>query len=419
MLRAKMPERDDDMSQREIERQIADMKREKIKMEDNIRRLEANSKRIFGEDNPRRNPAYAAAAAASASANESRKRDRSEDREDEKKSKKHDRKTTVNDDEEEEDEKDDKDDKDKEKEEKDEKEDGETEKDDKKEKADNDKENDDKDDKKEKDKKRSRSGSSQARKRKRMEGRATGKPDPRGRNLFGKMLGHLQQAKRVLDTEKGSKAHELRMKAEERTEERMTKEKLNIQELRKRGFEQQKKDEEVKMAMIEKQIEEKELLLLQRRLESHYSLMMNFIRTQSEPTIFFLPAKHNKESEQKLEETRAAIKHKIASLKVQLQQMPDMPDEADPEEVARASAAAAAVAAAEGDAPPKAPLPEMAEGDSDTASIPDKDKKKEDDAKEDGDKDGEKDDSDEKKDQKKDKDNKASDASGSDSDAKD
>merc|ERR1711972_1120282 len=135
---------------------------------------------------------------------------------------------------------------------------------------------------------------------------------------------------------------ELRLKAQERTEERLQKEKLNIQEIRKQQFEQQKKDEELKMSMIEKQIEEKELLLLQRRLESHYSLMMNFIRTQAEPTIFFLPAKHNKETEAKLEDTRAAIKHKIASLKVQLQALPDGGDEAEPdanpEVAARASA---------------------------------------------------------------------------------
>merc|ERR1712232_369034 len=134
------------------------------------------------------------------------------------------------------------------------------------------------------------------------------------------------------------------------------------------------KEEEAKMAAIEKQIEEKELLLLQRRLESHYSLMMNFIRTQSEPTIFFLPAKHNKETEAKLEDTRAAIKHKIASLKVQLQPLPDAGDEAEgdgkSEVAARASAAAAAL---EGNAR-KASLPEAADDDDDEASIPDKDK---------------------------------------------
>merc|ERR1712187_28926 len=163
----------------------------------------------------------------------------------------------------------------------------------------------DKDKKATKDEESSDSDKEERKKKLKPEGRG-GKPDARGRNLFGKLLGHLTQAKNRLEAEKGSKAAELRLKAQERTEERLQKEKLNIQEIRKQQFEQQKKDEELKMSMIEKQIEEKELLLLQRRLERHYSLMMNFIRTQAEPTIFFLPAKHNKETEGKLEETRAA-----------------------------------------------------------------------------------------------------------------
>jgi hypothetical protein len=65
--------------------------------------------------------------------------------------------------------------------------------------------------------------------------------------------------------------------------------------------------------------EAKELRALQRRLEAHYSSMKNFIRTQAEPTIFYLPAKHNSETRKQLEETRAAISSKIASLKVHLQ----------------------------------------------------------------------------------------------------
>merc|ERR1711904_520467 len=147
-----------------------------------------------------------------------------------------------------------------------EKEDGE-EKDDAKEK-DEKEEKDEKDEKKEKDdkkedKKRSKDDDSsdsdkEDKKRKRTEGRGP-PPDKRGRNIFGKMLGHLQQARTRLDAEKGSKANELRMKAQERTEERIQKEKLNIQEMRKLTFESQKKEEEVKMREIVKQIEEKEL----------------------------------------------------------------------------------------------------------------------------------------------------------------
>merc|ERR1712217_194934 len=75
----------------------------------------------------------------------------------------------------------------------------------------------------------------------------------------------------------------------------------------------------------------------------HYGLMMNFIRTKSEPTIFYLPAKHIKTTEAMLEDTRAAIKRKIGSLKYELQ--PEEPE--DDETAARRSAAAAAAEAAD------------------------------------------------------------------------
>merc|ERR1719217_889986 len=88
-------------------------------------------------------------------------------------------------------------------------------------------------------------------------------------------------------------------------------------------MEDQRRAEQAKSQKIDKQIEEKAMLLLQKRLENHYSLMMNFIRTKAEPTIFYLPAKHTKDTEAMLEETRAALHHKIDSLKVQLQPVTD------------------------------------------------------------------------------------------------
>merc|ERR1719215_2045344 len=166
---------------------------------------------------------------------------------------------------------------------------------------------------------------------------------------FGKLLGHLHSAKSRLESEKGWKTTELNQKAQERLQEKLSLSKMNIQEFRRSQFEQQRREEEAKDREIERAIEEKEMLLLRRRLESHYSLMLNFIRTKAEPTIFYLPAKHTEETKASLEETNEAIKHKIASLKVQLQPMPEEEVEASTEEdAARASAAAAAVAATDG-----------------------------------------------------------------------
>jgi len=378
-------DRDEDLSVREIERQILEMRREKQRSEDTIKRLEVNAKRVLADEQRRAEREAAAAESRGRSRSRSRsgKNDKKEKKRDKSdKSDSGDEKGEKNGKEKDEkDEKEEKDEKDKDDKDKDEKED-----------------NDEKEKDAKKDKKRSKDGSSddeKETKKNRTAGRGMA-PDKRSRNLFAGMMGHLQRAKKSLDTERGSKAHELRQKAEERSELRIKETNSNIQELRKSQFEAQKKEEEAKMADIAKQIEEKELLLLQRRLESHYSLMMKFIRTQAEPTIFFLPAKHNKETEAKLEDTRGAIKKKIASLKAQLQPLPA--EEVD----ARASAAASAMAAAMGETPKKQ-MPELNENDDDEASIPDTNKDKKDDDKEDksddeDDKDSDKDGDDKKKD---------------------
>eukprot|EP00440_Ansanella_granifera_P061773 gb/GFBE01066971.1/.p1 GENE.gb/GFBE01066971.1/~~gb/GFBE01066971.1/.p1 ORF type:complete len:322 (+),score=127.63 gb/GFBE01066971.1/:1-966(+) len=285
--------RGDELSRRELERQIQDLRRDKVRLDDNIRRMETNQKRIFGGEGGEAN-------------------EKEEGKE------KTAKLTAAQDDEEkDEDEKEEK------------KDDG------------SDKEDDKKDEDDEESKKRKRDEELEKR---RKEGRPT-KADPRSRNLFGKMLGHLHSAKDRLAKEKSTKMSELQKKALSRVEDKMNLTKMNIKEFRKANFETQIKEETAKVAEIEKQIAEKEVLLLQRRLENHYSLMMNFIRTKAQPTIFFLPAKHTRDTEKMLEETRSAIKHKISSLKVSIQQ-DEEPE--DPEEARRASAAAAAVAAAEG-----------------------------------------------------------------------
>merc|ERR1712232_68903 len=169
----------------------------------------------------------------------------------------------------------------------------------------------------------------------------TGKQDPRGRALFGHLLGHLRGAKTRLETEKGWKSAALNRKAQERLEHKVALQKMGIQELNRSQYEEQRIDEEAKLSQIARTIEEKENQLLEKTLESHYSHMMNFIRTKTEPPIFYLPAKHNKDTDSMLDETRGAIKHKISSLKVELNTRQEEVD-------ARASAAAAVSAALEG-----------------------------------------------------------------------
>jgi len=281
--------RGEDLSRRELERQIQELRRDKVRLDDNIRKMETNQKRIFGEESEKKESESTSKITAA--------------QEDEKKDE-----------------------------------------DDKEEKSDGEevsikkKDEDKKDEDDEETKKRKREEDQEKRKK---EGRPT-KSDPRSRNLFGKLLGHLHSAKSNLAKEKSSKSSELQQKALNRVEEKVNLSRMNIKEFRKGHFEQQMKEDQEKVAEIEKQLAAKEVLLLQRVLESHYSNMMNYIRTKAQPTIFFLPAKHTKDTEKQLEETRSAIKNKIASIKVQLQQ------EDEEENDQRASAAAAAMAAAEG-----------------------------------------------------------------------
>jgi len=127
----------------------------------------------------------------------------------------------------------------------------------------------------------------------------TMKRDPRSKNIFFKLLGHLHSAKEKLESDVGSKKKLLKAKAP-------------VAQLRQARKEPPTRGEDIKA------LEKKELVALRRRLETHYSCMMNYIRTKAEPTIFYLPKKHSPETESKLEETRDALKHKIVSLKAQL-----------------------------------------------------------------------------------------------------
>jgi len=278
----------DEPSRRDVEKQIEDLKNEKNRIEDDLRRLDANEKRIL-EQRRKMNEESASSTARPKDDNEKDGENKEGDKSDE--------------------------------------------------------EGKDKEGAEEKEKEEAK---------KRMEERkrdSDGRPqgtDKRSRNLFGSMLGHLARAKKGLDDEKGLKTTELNKKAQERLKEKLLLSQMNIADYRKDQFDKQRTENQAKMNQLDKAIEAKELVLLRKRLEDHYKLMMNFIRTKAEPTIFYLPAKHIKSTEAMLEDTRSAIKRKIASLKIELQPSPDDDDEnASPEDVARRTAAAAAVAAAE------------------------------------------------------------------------
>jgi len=166
----------------------------------------------------------------------------------------------------------------------------------------------------------------------RLQTRARARRDLRSTGLVSAMLGHLNSAKRQLSDERTV----IKVKEEARWEPEDEEEEEVAEEAPVEDEEEDEEDEEEeapvappprKRAKLRKEkdrqklakAQAKEMKALQRRLEAHYSSMKNYIRTRAEPTIFYLPAKHNSETRKQLEETRSAINHKITSLKVHLQ----------------------------------------------------------------------------------------------------
>ncbi len=113
---------------------------------------------------------------------------------------------------------------------------------------------------------------------------------------------------------------EEKLRAQRENREELRKEKEA--QLRKERLEQKEKEREEmqKRRAAEREIarHKREAEHLRRRLEDHYGKMKNFIRTRAEPTIFYLPAKHNKKTEELLEDTRSAIAQKVTSLQAQV-----------------------------------------------------------------------------------------------------
>lgn len=154
--------------------------------------------------------------------------------------------------------------------------------------------------------------------------------DVRGRKMLGNLLGHLTSAKARLaedfaaDRPRGSKSEPNRgdaVKKGRRVEPRETKSRTRGGTSLKKGKKPERKlaaekakDDEAKRLRIERGIKYKETVLLQRWLEDHYKNMMNFIRTRSEPTIFYLPAKHTSGTKKLLQETTSTIQKKVLSL---------------------------------------------------------------------------------------------------------
>ena len=78
-----------------------------------------------------------------------------------------------------------------------------------------------------------------------------------------------------------------------------------------------RREEKRSTAEEEKKSKDEETKAVCKRLAAHYECMGNFIRTKVEPTIFYLPARHNSATKRLLAETRGAIQQKVKTLEQQ------------------------------------------------------------------------------------------------------
>eukprot|EP01068_Selenidium_serpulae_P012949 Selendium_serpulae@DN5901_c0_g1_i1.p1 len=136
----------------------------------------------------------------------------------------------------------------------------------------------------------------------------------RNRNLFGNLLGHLKKAKDGLEKEKETKWAELQKKQEDRVDDKLRLEKKNLEELRRRDLKDQTEKDRSRIREVAREIAKFEVELLRQNLVNHYEQMTNFIRTKTEPPLFWLPAVPNSATRQLQKETRTAIETKIESL---------------------------------------------------------------------------------------------------------
>ncbi|XP_050432193.1 pinin [Adelges cooleyi] len=123
----------------------------------------------------------------------------------------------------------------------------------------------------------------------------------RNRRMFGSLLGTLQRFKKE-ETQLKDK-EDKKAKIEKRLEEEAIKEKESLV-LKKRELFMQRKQQkrdikniEIKMGLV------RNFEVFERQI----NCTMNFIKTEFDPSVFYLPKVHNEKTEQKLEKTRTYL----------------------------------------------------------------------------------------------------------------
>lgn len=136
----------------------------------------------------------------------------------------------------------------------------------------------------------------------------------RSRRLFGFLVGHLQKANATLDAEKNDARQEKQRALEEEVEEKLSQVSRELAEARRQEYLSQKEQDRELVRSLRQQIAEKDAELLKAKLKSHYAHMAAFVRTRHEPSIFWMPSKHNSVTRELQETTALEIQAKLRML---------------------------------------------------------------------------------------------------------
>merc|ERR1739838_280008 len=137
----------------------------------------------------------------------------------------------------------------------------------------------------------------------------------RGSRMMGGLLGHLKKAK--TDEEKSIKNPlvQKKMAAEQIVEKKIQNFSDNLKEARRLEILAKRNEDLIRKRELRIEIAVEERKLMRLKLEDHYTPMMNFLRTDTVPSLFYMPRKLNRVMDDLVEDTKAKIESKIESLR--------------------------------------------------------------------------------------------------------
>lgn len=133
----------------------------------------------------------------------------------------------------------------------------------------------------------------------------------RNKRMFGLILGTLEKFKAEESQRKDTKRQEIEKKLDQAAEEERE---ASIRE-RKELFEQ-RKIKRVQLRCLEQKIQKVEL---HKEWEKSQLTLGSFIETKSKPSIFFLPKKHNSETQKRLQQTKDKYRIIFAEKRAKIQ----------------------------------------------------------------------------------------------------